>query len=108
MEFSNYKTKEIKIIIIDNAGFHSMKKYTLPKNIILIRIPPYSPELNPSEKIWHYIKQHYKNRVFKNLDNVKAWLWLHNFICEKLNPINIKSITNHDVIVNHFKAQFNL
>lgn len=104
-EFSKYKPKEIKVIIIDNAGFHSMKKFNLPDNIILIRIPPYSPELNPSEKIWHYIKQHYKNTVFETLDNVKSWL--HNFILENLNSSIIKSITNHDVFVNHFRAQFN-
>lgn len=105
-EFSKYKPDEIKIIIIDNAGFHSMKNYPLPKNILLIRIPPYSPELNPSEKIWHYIKQHYKNNVFENLDNVKTWL--HDFICQKLNPVIIKSITNNDFFVKTFKAQFNL
>lgn len=52
-EFSNYKPKEIKIIIIDNAAFHSLTKYELPENIKLIRIPPYSPELNPSEKYGH-------------------------------------------------------
>jgi len=104
-EFSKYKPKEIKVIIIDNAGFHSMKKFNLPDNIILIRIPPYSPELNPSEKIWHYIKQHYKNTVFETLDNVK--IWLHNFILENLNSSIIKSITNHDLFVNYFKAQFN-
>ena len=50
--FSHYKPKEIKIIIIDNAGFHSIKNHTLPENIKLIRIHPYSRELNPSEKIW--------------------------------------------------------
>jgi len=103
-EFSKYKPNEVKIIIIDNAGFHSMKNYILPNNIILIRIPPYSPELNPSEKIWHYIKQHYRNTVFETLDKVKNWL--HNFICENLNSKIIKSITNHDIFVNEFKAQF--
>ena len=82
-----------------------MKNYILPNNIILIRIPPYSPELNPSEKIWHYIKQHYRNTVFETLDKVKNWL--HNFICENLNSKIIKSITNHDIFVNEFKAQFN-
>lgn len=105
-EFSKYKPSEVKIIIIDNAGFHSMKKYILPDNIFLIRIPPYSPELNPSEKIWHYIKQYYKNTVFETLDKVKNWL--HTFICENLNSNKIKSITNHDIFVNEFKAQFNI
>ena len=57
LAFSKYKPQEYKIIIIDNAGFHSMKNYVIPKNIKLIRIPPYTPELNPAEKIWAYIKQ---------------------------------------------------
>jgi len=58
MEFSKYKPEEYKIILIDNAGFHSLKNYKLPENINLVRIPPYSPELNPAEKIWAYIKQY--------------------------------------------------
>jgi transposase len=33
-----------------------MKNYQIPENIKLLRIPPYTPELNPSEKIWAYIK----------------------------------------------------
>jgi transposase len=59
-QFSKYKPEELKIIVIDKAGFHSMKNYELPKNIRLVRIPPYTPELNPPEKIWAYIKPFYK------------------------------------------------
>jgi hypothetical protein len=59
-QFSKDKPEELKIIVIDNAGFYSMKNYELPKNIRLVRIPPYTPELNPSEKIWAYIKPFYK------------------------------------------------
>jgi transposase len=40
-------------LTIDNAGFHSLSKYKLSENIRLIKIPPYSPEINPCEKIWH-------------------------------------------------------
>ncbi len=84
----------MKIIIIDNAGFHSLTKYDIPENIKLIRIPPYSPELNPSEKIWAYIKQFYKNKVFENIENVKQWL--HEFIKDKLNEGRVESITHND------------
>jgi transposase len=59
------------IVIIDNAGFHSLKDYDIPDNIRLVRLPPYSPEINPSEKIWAYIKQFYKNHCFENLSEVK-------------------------------------
>lgn len=105
-EFSKYKPMELKLILIDNAGFHSLKQYDIPKNIELIRIPPYSPELNPSEKIWHYIKQFYKNNVFETLDNVK--LWLHNFIKTELSEELVKSITHNEFYLKTYKAHFNV
>ena len=61
-DFSTHKPEEFKIIIVDNAPFHSINNFVMPDNIILINIPPYSPELNPSEQIWQYIKQRFKNK----------------------------------------------
>ena len=102
--FSQYKPTEFKIIIIDNAGFHSLSKYSIPKNIGLVRIPPYSPELNPSEKIWGYIKQFYKNKVFENLENVKTWL--HNFIRSRLSKEKISSITHDKLFLDAYARCF--
>ena len=103
---SEHRPNELKILVIDNAGFHSMKKYELPENIKLLRIPPYTPELNPSEKIWAYIKQHYKNKVFDNLTMVKEWL--AEFVKEKLNKNIVKSITNMDLYNKLFFAHFEI
>jgi transposase len=102
--FSKHKPNELKIIIIDNAGFHSLSKYSIPDNIKVVRIPAYSPELNPSEKIWAYIKQSYKNRVFQNLENVK--LWLHNFVRNNLSEEIVKSITHNHFFLNDFYSVF--
>ncbi len=99
--FSKYKPTELKIILIDNAGFHSLSKYVIPDNIKFIRIPAYSPELNHSEKIWAYIKSFYKNRVFEKLDNVKQWL--HEFIKNQLTEKIIKSITGDEFFLNAFR-----
>jgi hypothetical protein len=44
-EFSKHKLKELKIIIIDNAGFYFKKNYQFPKNIKLLKFLPYTPEL---------------------------------------------------------------
>jgi len=103
-DFSKHRPTELKIVVIDNAGFHSLKNYDLPENIVLLRIPPYSPELNPSEKIWAYIKQYFKNKVFGELENVKDWL--NNFVSEKLNTELVKSITHHDIYNENFNEQF--
>jgi len=106
MAFSKHKPEEHKIIVIDNAGFHSMKKFKLPENITLVRIPPYTPELNPSEKIWQYIKQFYKNKVFESIEMVK--LWLENFVNNYLNCDNIMSITHNKFYVKTFTDHFEM
>jgi hypothetical protein len=50
-DFSKHNPSELKIIIIDNPALHSTKDIILPKNIVLISIPPYYPELNLAEKV---------------------------------------------------------
>ncbi len=66
-EYSLYKPIEHKIVVNDNAGFHSTKNIEIPENIFLLRIPPYAPELNPCEQVWQYIKNRYKNQRFKTM-----------------------------------------
>jgi len=102
--FSEYKSSEFKIVIIDNAGFHSLSKYKIPDNIAFVRIPAYSPELNPSEKIWAYIKQFYKNKVFEELENVKVWL--HDFIKNRLSKERILSITHDNLFLDAYAGCF--
>lgn len=94
--FSEYKPKEFKIIILDNAGFHSTLNMEIPENIALINIPPYWPELNPSEQVWAYIKKRYKNKVFKTMKELKSWLYK---MVQSMDENLIKSITsNHHYI----------
>ena len=55
-EFSKINANELKIMVLDNGAFHKAKKLVIPDNIILIFLPPYSPELNPAEKVWAKFK----------------------------------------------------
>ena len=90
---SQHRPEEFKIVIIDNAGFHSTKNIDIPQNIKLINIPPYSPELNPCEQVWKYIKQRFKNKVFTEMESLKAWL--HSTV-KNMSTQTIKSIcSNH-------------
>ncbi len=61
---------------LDGAGWHISKSLTLPENIEFLRLPPYSPELNPTEHIWDYIRDQKKfnNYKFKTLDDVENQL----------------------------------
>lgn len=97
--FSKYKPKEFKIVIIDNAGFHSTKNITVPENIYLLRIPPYNPELNPCEQVWQYIKNRFKNQRFESMESLKKWL--HKTV-KKMSKNTIKSITSNHHYLNAF------
>jgi transposase len=49
----------------DGAGWHNSHGLVVPGNITLLALPPYSPELNPVERIWHYLRSHWlANSVF--------------------------------------------
>lgn len=102
--FSEYRPEELKIMIIDNAGFHSTKNIAIPDNIKLIRIPPYTPELNPAEKVWQYLKERFKNKTFVNLKELKEWL--HETVKKEINNENIINIVKSEFYINAFKSSF--
>ena len=60
---------EHAVMIWDGAGFHTSGQLRVPENITLVKLPAYSPELNPIENLWHYLKSHYwSNRTYKDYD----------------------------------------
>ena len=66
-ELSIYKPEEFKILILDNGAFHKAKALKIPHNIALLFLPPYSPELNPAEQMWRYLKDRLANKIFHTL-----------------------------------------
>ncbi len=85
-------------MILDNGAFHKAKSLIIPDNIALLFLPPYSPELNPAEKIWRHIKRKFTNRIFKSLDELSA------FITEaitRLSANTVKSTCAFDYIFQH-------
>jgi transposase len=55
------------ILIWDQAGYHISHELRVPENVSLLFLPPYSPELNPMENLWHYLRSHHwSNRVYEN------------------------------------------
>ena len=61
-----YQDKTL-MIIMDQAGWHKSKTLIVPENIHIEYLPPYSPELNPVEKLWLWLRRHVcRNRLFKS------------------------------------------
>jgi transposase len=84
------------VVIIDQARWHTAKRLAVPANISLLALPPYSPELNPQENIWQWIKDKYlANRVFSSFEEIlDAAVIAWNKFIEK--PDLIKSIATRD------------
>lgn len=102
-EFSKHNPKEFKILVIDNAAFHSIKDFEIPKNIAIIRIPPYCPELNPCEQVWQYIKKRFKNKTFENMTTLRQWLYQ---TLDTIDSTTIKSITSNHKYLKIFMSNF--
>jgi transposase len=64
---------EHAIMIWDGAGFHTSKQLQVPENVTLVQLPAYSPELNPIENLWHYLKSHFwSNRAYADYEALEA------------------------------------
>ena len=80
------------VLIWEGAGFHTGKDLVVPGNVSLIRLPPYSPELNPVENLWHYLRSHHwSHRVYLDYEALRdaaAVAW--RAVC--LDPEKIRTI----------------
>jgi DDE superfamily endonuclease len=73
----------IAVLTCDGAGWHQPGgALVVPDNIVLLRLPPYSPELNPMENVWDYLRQNKLSAlVWDSYDEIvaackTAWDWL--------------------------------
>lgn len=92
------------VLIWDQAGFHSAKAVRVPQNITLLPLPPYSPELNPTENLWHYLRAHYwANQEYADgeaLAQAACAAWQK--VC--LQPELIKTICNAPYLTREVKS----
>lgn len=66
---------DVGLVIMDQAGWHVSKRLKIPRNIFILKLPPYSPELNPVENLWHWIRSHHtSNRAFRDRDHLEEQL----------------------------------
>ena len=59
------------VLLVDQAGWHMSMRLVVPSNITIITLPSKSPELNPLENVWQFIRDNWlSNRVFKSFDDI--------------------------------------
>jgi transposase len=47
----------VLVPVLGRAGWHGARALTVPPNVALVPLPPHSPELNPVERIWLYLRE---------------------------------------------------
>ncbi len=78
------------VLVWDGAGFHTSGRLEVPGNITLLRLPPYSPELNCVERIWLWMRGHdLSNRAYPEQPDVEHAIAES---CSRLDAGRIRSI----------------
>jgi transposase len=86
----------IALLVLDAAGWHQSQRLVIPDNIVLLPLPPYAPELNPTENVWEYLRDNILSmRIWNTYEAIvdtccQAW----NFLMA--TPEIITSIGNRD------------
>lgn len=83
------------VLVLDGAGWHHPKALKVPDNITLVLLPPYSPELNPVERVWLYLRERFLS--LRLLDDTEAII---EACCTAWNaltaePGRLRSLCNH-------------
>ena len=86
------------VVVMDGAGWHQEHTVDAFDNVTIIKLPPYSPELNPIEQVWQWLRQNeLANRCFQGYDDIveqcaRAW----NSFIEDIE--RVKSLCTRDWI----------
>ena len=80
---------KLLVLLVDGAGWHTAKRLAVPPNVVLHRLPPSTPELQPAEPLWPLLREAVANRGFADLEALEGRLcercrWLIN------NPAAVK------------------
>ena len=89
-------TDEHAVMVVDQAGWHVALALKVPDNVTLVLLPPYSPELNPVERVWLYLRErHLSHRLLAGYDAIvdalcHAW--------NQLTPERLNTLTSYPYI----------
>jgi hypothetical protein len=102
-QVSKEYSDSLNIMLIDNSKTHFLDNY--PDNVVFINTEPYSPELNPEERVWGYFKESLGYKVFDEIDSLRA------FVYDKIKntPRKIfKSLTSYSYILEPLHALYQI
>ncbi|WP_425361661.1 IS630 family transposase [Candidatus Tisiphia endosymbiont of Mystacides longicornis] len=97
-EMSKHIGVQKAIVVMDCAGWHKAKDLVVPANIEILYLPPYSPELNPAERLWEHLKSEaIKNKVYNTIEQLEIVV---SSSIKNLNTLLIQSICCMNHLLN--------
>lgn len=70
-EFSRANRESMNVLVIDGAPAHIAAALVIPDNVVLFRLPPYCPELNPAERVWQDMRKQLRIELPAGLQALK-------------------------------------
>ncbi|MGE4088381.1 MAG: IS630 family transposase [Immundisolibacter sp.] len=99
-EVAQRHADEFVFMVMDQAGWHIAGELTVPPNMRLMFLPPYSPELNPAEHLWEAMREDcFANHVFADLDSVERALTA-GIVTLEADPMRTQSMTGFNWITS--------
>lgn len=86
----------LNVLLVDNGRFHLAKSLPIPENVRLIFLPPYSPELNPIERVWRALKDLLAWETFDALEPLQARV---QALLSAFTPEQLQSLAGYDYIL---------
>lgn len=99
--FSQTYPQSLNVMQLDNGRFHIAKQLRIPDNVILLFQPAHSPDVNPIERVWQYIKDKLSWINFRDLDALREEV---SNILNSLSPDRLVSLTGYHVILSALKV----
>jgi len=94
----------LNVVVLDGAPAHVAGTVVVPENVVLVRLPPYSPELNPVERLWLYVRKRldvFDEAVRTNLEGLREHV---AEIVRTLTPSQLSSLTGYSYLLDAVNA----
>jgi transposase len=95
--------KELNVVLVDNSRAHAAKMLVIPENVRLLFLPPYSPELNPIERLWQAIKAELAWACPETIEILGERV---RELLDHLSSHQIRSLTSYDYILQALHGLF--
>lgn len=99
--FSHAYSQSLNVMQLDNGRFHMAKRLRIPDKVILLFQPAHSPDVNPIERVWQYIKDKLSWMNVKDLDALREEV---SNILNSISSDRLASLTGYQFILSALKV----